>query len=177
MSRIVLAAFVLLTWVFGSPARALGQSVSSPTIGVTGGMFKGTTMSLAFTAGEVVVGSFEGETVKLSQGFVNVNESVPITTSVDANPELPAAFTLHQNFPNPFNPSTKIAFDLPRASEVSITVYNYLGMRVGQIVKMVLEAGSHRVTFDGSGLASGTYFYRLQANGAVKAIRKMTLIK
>ena len=84
---------------------------------------------------------------------------------------------LHQNFPNPFNPSTKIAFDLPTASVVTLTVYNLLGQQVGTLLNTTtMDAGMHAIAFDAAPLGTGVYFYKLQANNFV-SVKKMMLIK
>jgi subtilisin-like proprotein convertase family protein len=74
---------------------------------------------------------------------------------------IPEDFTFHGNFPNPFNPSTTFAFDLNRAVDVQLVVYNLLGQQVAQLVNGKLEAGAHTISFDASGLASGVYLARL----------------
>jgi hypothetical protein len=74
---------------------------------------------------------------------------------------LPEHFALHQNYPNPFNPATTIPFDLPQSGTVSIQVFNVLGQQVATVVNQVLPAGFHRVTWNGSNLSSGLYFYRI----------------
>ena len=88
----------------------------------------------------------------------------------------PDRFVLKQNFPNPFNPSTTIQFNLPNASRVNLTVYNILGREVATLVNQRMNAGSHSVQFDASRLASGMYIYRLEASDFVQN-RKMMLIK
>ncbi len=100
------------------------------------------------------------------------------TTSVGHNGEgLPTSFQLFQNFPNPFNPTTNIQFDLVNASKVSLKVYNVLGEVVATLVDgEALSAGAHTYAFDGASLASGVYMYRLEANG-VSSTRKMMLMK
>jgi hypothetical protein len=88
----------------------------------------------------------------------------------------PSAFNLFPNYPNPFNPTTTLSFTLPVRSEVELTVYNVMGQRIATLVKCWQEAGIHRVVFDGSGLASGMYFYQLQA-GDYRLVRKAILLK
>lgn len=85
-------------------------------------------------------------------------------------------FELSQNRPNPFNPRTEIGFALPSASSVRLTVYNILGQQVSTIVDTYVEAGEHSFTWDGSGMASGVYLYRLQAGEFIET-RKMVLMK
>jgi len=91
-------------------------------------------------------------------------------------PEAPQAFALEQNFPNPFNPGTTIAFEVPVRGGVVLRVYNLLGQQVAELVNEVLPAGRHRVSFDAGLLPSGVYFYRLNAGGAA-AVRRMVLAR
>jgi hypothetical protein len=76
----------------------------------------------------------------------------------------PANYKLEQNFPNPFNPSTTIYYDLPIDSRISIILYDILGRKVTRLVDRVEEAGYHDVRFDAHNLASGAYIYRMQAD-------------
>ncbi|MFC1569813.1 GDSL-type esterase/lipase family protein, partial [bacterium] len=78
----------------------------------------------------------------------------------------PEQFMLNQNYPNPFNPVTQINYTLPRASEVSLIVYNMLGQQIESLVKGTQNAGIHTVHFDGTGLNSGLYVIVLKANGS-----------
>ena len=80
------------------------------------------------------------------------------------------------NRPNPFNPVTQIHFYLPDAANVRIDIYNVLGQRVTRLVDEVKEAGKHIVVWDGSGAASGLYFYRFQTGEYVET-KKMLLLK
>jgi hypothetical protein len=90
---------------------------------------------------------------------------------------IPSEFTLKQNFPNPFNPSTTIEFSLLENSEISLLVYSITGEFITDLVKNTLfEKGNYKVTFDASKLASGTYIYSLTSGGKVLS-KKMTLIK
>jgi hypothetical protein len=99
-----------------------------------------------------------------------------IITSVGERAEMPAAFALEQNHPNPFNPSTKIGFALPRECQVKLEVYNMLGQKVSTIVDEQMQPGYHTVTFDASTLPSGMYLYRLVTSGGA-ITRKMILMK
>jgi hypothetical protein len=100
------------------------------------------------------------------------------TTSVSGhtNAGLPSVFLLEQNYPNPFNPSTTIHYELPRASHVTLTVYNTLGQIVRELVDGEIDAGQHDVQFNGSGLSSGVYFYRIQAGDYV-AIKRLLILR
>lgn len=89
---------------------------------------------------------------------------------------LPTEFALHQNYPNPFNPVTTISFDLPKQSMVTLNVYNMLGQEVATLVNGVRQAGRYSISMDGLRLASGVYFYRLNA-GSFLADRKMIILK
>ncbi len=100
--------------------------------------------------------------------------------------EAPLSFFLHQNFPNPFNPSATIRYALPQASAVHLTVFNTLGQEVALLQRGEMEAGHHEVTFNGAALSSGVYFCRLQARplrpgyeGAADflQIRKLVLLR
>ena len=89
---------------------------------------------------------------------------------------IPTVFSLNQNYPNPFNPSSTIGFGLPQRLHATLTVFNSLGQKVATLVQGEQEAGYHEVRFDGSGLASGVYFYRLQAGTNVET-KKLMLIR
>ena len=90
-------------------------------------------------------------------------------TGVDQPVGAPARFILHQNFPNPFNPSTTIAYDLHASAQVTLKLYDALGREVQTLVDQHQAAGSHKVTLTATGLASGMYVYRLAAGGVVHA--------
>lgn len=96
--------------------------------------------------------------------------------SNEGESEVPLEFSLSQNYPNPFNPTTTIRFTLPEPAGVRLDLFDILGRRVGTLVNDRLSADAHTFTFDGSGLASGLYFYRLHAGDRV-AVRKMMLVK
>jgi hypothetical protein len=89
---------------------------------------------------------------------------------------LPTNFALHQNFPNPCNPTTTIKYDVPETGKIQIRVYDVLGKLLATLVNEMKEPGSHEVSFDGSNLASGVYFYRIEADNFIES-KKMILLK
>jgi hypothetical protein len=98
-------------------------------------------------------------------------------SSIDWNFEdLPTKFALYTNYPNPFNPNTTIQYDIPKASQVTLVIYNVLGQKVRELIKSYQEAGRYSVNFDAGNLPSGLYIYRLQA-GYFTSIKKMILLK
>ena len=103
----------------------------------------------------------------LSEVLLDVNDGERTT---------PLQYTLEQNFPNPFNPSTTIRFSLPVRSSVRIIAYSLLGQEVATIFNGTLDAGIHSVPFDGSRLSSGVYFCRMQS-GAFQSARSMLLVR
>ena len=118
------------------------------------------------------------------------SEAVYTYTVADANgatatlslQTLPAAFSLADNFPNPFNPATTIQYALPEAADVELTVYNVLGQPVRTLIAEHQSAGRYMVEWDatndsGHSLSSGMYFYRLQAGGEFHEVKKMLLLK
>ena len=86
-------------------------------------------------------------------------------------------FKLDQNFPNPFNPKTKISYQLPTSTSVQLSIYNLLGQKVATLVNKKQSAGNYSVQWDASGFASGVYLYRLETNNGYKQTRKLVLLK
>jgi hypothetical protein len=100
-----------------------------------------------------------------------------ITTGIASEGgNVPAAYSLSQNYPNPFNPGTTITYELPASSMVRLSAYDMLGREVSVLVNERRDAGVHEVRFDGSNLASGVYFYRLQAGDFVQS-KSLILLK
>jgi hypothetical protein len=89
---------------------------------------------------------------------------------------VPREFALFQNYPNPFNPVTEIRFDLPEAARVELKIFNSLGQLVSTLIDENRAAGSHSVSWDASGVASGVYIYQLRA-GSFTDSKKMVLMK
>ncbi|MFB3133087.1 MAG: T9SS type A sorting domain-containing protein, partial [Rhodothermales bacterium] len=100
-----------------------------------------------------------------------------VAPGLDEAPEAaPASFALHANYPNPFNPSTQMAFDVAAPSRVRLTVYDLLGRAVATLVDGAMPAGRHQAVFDAAGLPSGLYLYRIEM-GDFRAARTMLLVK
>ena len=98
-------------------------------------------------------------------------------TDVEQDEEgTPVAYDLFQNYPNPFNPATTLQYQLAAPGQVRLIVYDMLGREVSTLVNEKKGAGSHTVRFDAGRLASGVYFYRMEANGFVQT-KKMTLLR
>ena len=94
------------------------------------------------------------------------------------NTNVPEKYGLNQNYPNPFNPATKIKFDLANHSvgQTFLSVYDMLGREIETLVNEKLQPGTYEVTFDGSNLSSGVYFYKLTVGEYIKT-NKMILLK
>lgn len=90
--------------------------------------------------------------------------------------QIPERLCLHQNFPNPFNPTTTISFDLPERNFVKLSILDVLGKEVETILSQELDSGRHQVLFDAKNLSSGLYLYRLEAGGFVE-VKKLVVLK
>ena len=90
---------------------------------------------------------------------------------------IPEGYKLYQNFPNPFNPSTNIRFDVKNNSNVKITVYNSQGKIVDELVNKQLKSGTYEIMWNASSHASGIYFYQLESEGRIIESKKMLLVK
>ena len=122
----------------------------------------------------MVSGSFDEK--DLDFVLVNGFDPVDTTNSNTITPELVQLDLSASNYPKPFNPSTQISYSLPSNGHVAVKVYDFLGREVRVLVDGEKAAGQHEVRFDASGLASGTYFCRIETSGQ-STIRKMLLLK
>ena len=121
---------------------------------------------------------YDALAMPLEDGFAikySTAEPIVVTEALSTKP-LPKAYLLSQNYPNPFNPTTHLSFSLPKSGNVSMIVYDIQGREVARLVDGWRNAGSHDVTFDGDGLASGIYLVRITA-GQFSQTRKMVLLK
>ncbi len=124
------------------------------------------THTLALARGENIEGLY----------FGSQEAGGPVAIEEDPASEIPTDFQLHANYPNPFNPETTIRFDVQEAEHVVLKVYNLLGQEVATLVDARFAPGSYRATFDGQGLSSGIYLYRIEM-GDFHAVKTMVLLQ
>jgi len=99
-----------------------------------------------------------------------------IGTGVDDDPVMPGTFHLYPSYPNPFNPTAMIQYQLPDRLDVTLSIYNALGQLQEVLVDQVQSAGIHQIQVDGSDWASGVYLCKIEAAGQVRTT-KMVLMK
>jgi len=100
-------------------------------------------------------------------------------TGIDDNTstDLPRRFVLSQNYPNPFNPSTIISYSIPTSGIITLKIYDILGREIQTLVSEIQKSGTYSINFDGSGLAGGIYFYRIELGDSKVLTQKMMLVK
>ena len=152
-----------VVWTMGGTGIAIGEDISTP---ISNRSFEG----FGNTYSPYRNGAIQDPMIRAT---VNLPPTVGI---VNTSSNVPERYNLNQNYPNPFNPSTKIGFAIPKNGLVKISVYDILGREVSKLVNSNLTAGSYVVDFNGAGLNSGIYFYRIEADGFVET-KKMLLIK
>lgn len=171
---------LILSWSTGTEINNSGFDIERKS--TTGGWSK-----IGFVAGHGTVNtpnSYTYTDANLSSGkynyrlkqidfngnykYYNLSNEVIIGT--------PSKYVLTQNFPNPFNPSTSISYEIPATNFVSLKIYDMMGKEVANLVNATQDAGFYTVKFDASKLASGVYFYKLQANDFT-ATKKLMLMK
>ncbi|MBM2846229.1 MAG: hypothetical protein HW407_1541, partial [Bacteroidetes bacterium] len=151
-------AFSSDPWIKNSP---LGEfEVSFLTIRNAGGM------SASSFAGQIILGTYGG----------GVFQSTSPLTSVGENKIIPGQFALEQNYPNPFNPSTKIVYRVKSREFIELRVFDVLGREVTTLVNEVKSPGEYSVDFEGRGLSSGVYFYRMTTSDFVQT-KKLILLR
>ncbi len=113
-----------------------------------------------------------------TNGTLGHSYTISSATSVQVNkkPLKLEDFNLYQNYPNPFNPTTTINYSLSKKQNVRISVFNLMGKEIAELVNGSKNPGEHKILFDGSKLASGIYYYKIEINGSGK-FRKMILLK
>lgn len=161
---------------FGSQ-RFVEDLSSEQTINLTGVVYPVTisVKGVSLRVKDAVDGSMINTVIKDGGSYQLTNKNVNLL-KVGSEFVIPNEYSLEQNFPNPFNPTTTIKFAIPEASNVKLTIYNALGQKVAELVNSTLEAGSYSFNWDASNVASGMYFYELNTNN-FSSVKKMTLMK
>jgi hypothetical protein len=155
----------------GYDARLYPEWLSAYTSGITptASLLRKHEMNLLnkFSAGDLVYLRFRLWTDPGTTGWGwlidNLEIQANLTSVRSEQATLPATFALSQNYPNPFNPSTTIRYDVPVESKVTLTIYDMLGRKVQTLVDRQLKPGVYSAIWDASSLASGAYFYRMDA--------------
>jgi len=145
----------------------VGDSSKHPTIALNNGVRSG--LDLLFFA------VFDKDTAAYTSLYYKTRIYVTGNITQTGN-YFAEKYSLHQNYPNPFNPITKIKFDIPKISDVKITIYDALGKEVSNIFKAGLTTGSYEYEFSGENLSSGVYYYRFETKDFSKTM-KMILLK
>ncbi|MBK8553674.1 MAG: T9SS type A sorting domain-containing protein [Ignavibacteria bacterium] len=183
------ATGVSYKWKFGAPdignailSLPSNNSGADTILTVTPAAVDGILAGLGLNPGDSVAGQWavwaflDGDSLKSSQTF-NITFKRDNQIGIQQiGTEIPGSFTLSQNFPNPFNPATIIRFSIPKNSFVSLKVYDLAGKEISNLINENLTAGNYEADFDGSGITSGVYFYRLQTDDFTDT-KRMTLIK
>ncbi len=147
------------------------QTVHRVTFAATGGWQTWTTSR---HTGVLPAGRYTMR-IKVTKALFNLNwMQFKFITGVADDPQSPLQYELAQNYPNPFNPNTKIRFALPYAQHVKLDIYNVLGRKIDTLVDEFRQAGEFEVEWNAADVASGLYFYTMQA-GDFKQTRKLIL--
>ena len=169
---------VTLNWVTATEVNNQGFEIERNSgngfvkIGYVAGFGTSTeTHSYSFVDASLNEGTYS---YRLKQ--VDLDGTFEYSNVVEVDVTVPDVFALELNYPNPFNPSTRIDFSLAADSKVSLKVFDVLGQEVATLINSDLEAGSHNIDFKASNLNSGVYIYRLQAGSFVET-KKMVLMK
>ncbi|MGA7161708.1 MAG: alpha-amylase family glycosyl hydrolase [Bacteroidota bacterium] len=176
---------------FNSFASTASITLNTSNVYMTGGPVNGKTYYLNDVYNDTAYAvSFNSGTLSFSATLPSygsavyiladsvIHLTVPALTSVAAQTQLtvPLAFSLSQNFPNPFNPTTTIQYAIPHASKVTLRVYDILGRIVATLVNEQKNAGTYSAEFDAKSMSSGVYYYRLTANNSTD-VKRMLLLK
>ena len=153
-----------------NPASPTEVGYYNTYIGNLSGIFHGAWGAYPFfNSGKVLISDMES-------GLTIVHFAGAVVTNVPEDESLPLGYTLQQNFPNPFNPTTIISFTLPTEEFASLKVMNILGQEIAVLVEGLRPAGAQNITFDARDLPSGVYLYRLAA-GSFSAMKRMIVLK
>jgi hypothetical protein len=172
---------IVLVWITSTETNNMGFEIEKKgadpdnkwfTLGFVNG--RGTTTEKS-TYTFTDKNTFEGKSFyRLKQ--IDFDGSFKIYNAVEVYFETVKEYSLAQNYPNPFNPGTEISFSLAKSGNVTLTVYNILGLEVARLVNRFMEAGKHSVQFNAKDLTSGVYLYTIKADN-FSSTKKMILIR
>ena len=108
--------------------------------------------------------------------WLKIDYEYSSATDIEDPAKIVTDYKLFNNYPNPFNPSTKITYSIPQQAKVSLTIHSITGEKVATLADGVQSPGQHNITFDAKNLSSGIYFYKLQADNYIE-VKKMILMK
>jgi hypothetical protein len=177
---------VLLSWTTASETdndhfnlyrRVIGNDEFQHLTQVNGSGTITTPTDYTYTDNAVVSGvTYEYQLADVDiNGLENVHETIVNATPFGTS-EVPTDYALHQNWPNPFNSTTMFRFDIKEAGQVTLRIFDLMGREVATLVNDERSAGFHTISWDASDIATGIYFYRLEANGFTD-VKKMLFLK
>ena len=190
VTQICFAQWVQTNGPYGGSVTDLGLSGNNIFAGTGGGVFLSTDNGsnwnavnnglLQLTVYSLTISGdniFAGTDGAGAGGGVWRRPLSEMITAVETNKDnLPTEFALEQNYPTPFNPSTKISWQLPIGIQATLKVYDVLGKEVATLVNEYKPAGTYELTWNAANLPSGVYFYRIKAGSFIQT-RKMILLK
>ena len=155
-------------WLYGDPAT-MGK------VGTDNTLENATVVSLQNLISTQLITNDQGGSIEISGSSPTIIKAtgVPSTNNTGA---ILTKFALDQNYPNPFNPQTTIKYEIPENGNVKLGVYNIYGQEIAVLVNDFRKTGTYSVSFNGSNIPSGIYFYRLESNG-YSAFNRMLLLK
>jgi hypothetical protein len=165
-------------WTYpANQVKYVGTTAEGKEIGKLALMFYDDFSWGSYAIGDGPVGQNDGGNVK----FMELQITFPLSSSNDNPVATPVITMLKQNYPNPFNPETTIKFEMPKSGKADLSIYNTKGQLVKTLVNGLVTKGEQKLTWkgtdnNGNTVASGLYFYKLNANGKVET-RKMMLLK
>ncbi len=172
--------FVDLQWKTATESNNRGFEIERKTeagwekVGFTEG--HGTTTQENSYSFRDDIRKLQSEIISYRLKQIDLNGIYEYSTEVKLNKSVPSDFSIMQNFPNPFNPSTQINFSVPQSSHVLLKVYDANGSEIATLVNQNKSAGNYVIDFNASDLASGIYYYSITA-GSFSKTKKMILMK
>ena len=176
--KILMTTIILVSFAVTFPLLLYADAqyiIQNGVIGIGGGAMTGDNFRMFGTAGQPMVGDMGSSLYTCGAGFVSLYEEFEPPSLVDRI-TLPDQYKLYGNFPNPFNPSTEISYEVPKECHVRLRIYSLSGQLIDTLMDETVGAGSHTVKWSPDGLATGLYLYSLEA-GNKRLMNKMLLLK